>query len=439
MLDEAIHLRTGSSLCSLFLSMLQECFPSQPLLLWEHYKDSLCNDLKWTLSCCGLNNPSTQLAHDYGLHLLQVELGIDTNKSLTDLGLIEPQNDWNRLLGNDFFCEHLSYDPSLELQHLLSVLPLLNSDQQMIFNHVLDAVLAKSAQVFFVEGAAGAGKTFVYNALCHTLQSHELIAICVASSSIAALLLPGGRTAHSCYKIPIDIHAHSICSLTKHSVFAAFIKAVNLIIWDECSMQHRFAFEAVDRTLQDLRECSLPFGGIPTVLGGDFLQTLPVVKQGKQSDIVHVCILSSPLWPMISPNMFKLHQNMCLGNNPTDREFATWLRQLARGDLNDDVDVVIPPFLLCPSNSIAELIKHCYPTVHIPQPDSYFQNHCMLCPHNEDVRGLNDIILDSFPGLTIDLWSVDKAIDPENPHIVLDNYPPKFLCSQTPSGSPLHI
>ena len=93
----------------------------------------------------------------------------------------------------------------------------------MIFNHVLDAVLAKSTQVFFVEGAAGAGKTFVYNALCHTLRSRELIAICVTSSGIAALLLPGGQTAHSCYKIPIDIHAHSICSLTKHSAFLDFL------------------------------------------------------------------------------------------------------------------------------------------------------------------------------------------------------------------------
>ena len=43
-------------------------------------------------------------------------------------------------------------------------------------------------------------------------------------------------------------------------------------------MQHCFAFEAVDRTLQDLQDSLLPFGGIPTVLGGDFLQTLPVVK-----------------------------------------------------------------------------------------------------------------------------------------------------------------
>lgn len=201
-------------------------------------------------------------------------------------------------------------------------------------------------------------------------------------------------------------------------------------------MQHRFAFEAVDQTLQDLRECSLPFGGIPTVLGGDFLQTLPVVKRGNRSDIVHTCILSSPLWPVISPNVFKLHQNMRLGNDPTDRLFATWLRQLARGDLNDDVDVIIPPFLLCPSNSIAELIQHTYPAVHIQQPDSYFQHRCMLCPRNDDVRTLNDIVINTFPGSEVDFWSVDKAVDPENPQIILETYPPEFLRSQMPSGFP---
>ena len=436
MLEEAVHLRTGPALRSLFLSMLRDCFPSQPILLWEQYKHSLCDDLQRALSRRGFNNPSLQLAEDYGLHLLQAELGIDSNRTLVDLGLINPQNNWDCLLGNDFFREHSSYDPSSELQNLLCVLPLLNNDQETVFNAVLDAVLAKHATVFFVEGAAGAGKTFVYNALCHALRSRELIVICVASSGIAALLLPGGRTAHSCYKIPIDIHVHSICSLTKHSVFAAFIKAVSLIIWDECSMQHRFAFEAVDRTLQDLRECSLPFGGIPTVLGGDFLQTLPVVKRGNRSDIVHACILSSPLWPVISPNILRLHQNMRLGSNPADREFAIWLRQLARGDLNEDDVVTLPPFLLCSSNSMEELITHTYPAIHTSQQDSYFQHRCMLCPRNGDVRELNDTILHSFPSAVLDLWSVDKAINPDNPHVVLDNYPPEFLRSQTPSGFP---
>ena len=127
---------------------------------------------------------------------------------------------------------------------------------------------------------------------------------------------------------------------------------------------------------------------------------------------------------------------MRLGNDPTDCLFATWLRQLARGDLNDDIDIIIPPFLLCPSNSITELIQHTYPAVHIQQPDFYFQHCCMLCPRNNDVHTLNDVVINTFPESEVNFWSVDKAVDPENPQIVLETYPPEFLHSQTPSEFP---
>lgn len=117
----------------------------------------------------------------------------------------------------------------------------------------------------------------MYNAICHAMRSRSLIVLCVASSGIASLLLPGGRTAHSCLKIPIDIDEHSTCSIGKSTQLAKFLAVVRLLIWDECSMQHRYAFEAVDQTLKDIHESDAPFGGVPTVLGGDFLQILPVV------------------------------------------------------------------------------------------------------------------------------------------------------------------
>src|SRR3954451_17452775 len=75
------------------------------------------------------------------------------------------------------------------------------------------------------------------------------IALAVASSGIAALLLPGGRTAHSCFKIPINIHENSTCSVKHGSELAALLQVTKLIVWDETPMMHRHAFEAVDRTL----------------------------------------------------------------------------------------------------------------------------------------------------------------------------------------------
>ncbi|SGY57472.1 BQ5605_C006g04276 [Microbotryum silenes-dioicae] len=69
-------------------------------------------------------------------------------------------------------------------------------------------------------------------------------ALAVASSGIAALLLPKGRTAHSRFKIPIDIFDDSTCNVPKQEQLAE--------LWDEAPMQHRRCFQLVDRMLQDV-------------------------------------------------------------------------------------------------------------------------------------------------------------------------------------------
>ena len=57
-------------------------------------------------------------------------------------------------------------------------------------------------------------------------------------------------------------------------------------------MDHRYAFEAVDRSLKDIlliNDLSLtnaPFGGKTILLRGDFRQILPVVPKGKRQNIV---------------------------------------------------------------------------------------------------------------------------------------------------------
>ena len=125
-----------------------------------------------------------------------------------------------------------------------------------------DLAVLQNPVTFFLQGAAGAGKMFVYNALCYAACLQNLHVLCVASSGIAALLLPGGRTAHSALKIPIDIDYTSTCSISKRSSLANTLKDVRLLIWDECLMQNHFMFEAIDRSLQDIRDDPSLFGGI---------------------------------------------------------------------------------------------------------------------------------------------------------------------------------
>jgi len=76
--------------------------------------------------------------------------------------------------------------------------------------------------------------------------------LAIASSGIASLLLLGGRTAHSKFKISIDLHNESTCNITQQMKVVELVRKANLIIWDEAPMMHRRAFEAVDCTLRDL-------------------------------------------------------------------------------------------------------------------------------------------------------------------------------------------
>jgi ATP-dependent DNA helicase PIF1 len=50
-----------------------------------------------------------------------------------------------------------------------------------------------------------------------------------------------------------------------------------LIIWDQVAMTKKQSIEMLDRSLQDIMGCELPFGGKVMVFGGDFRQVLLVV------------------------------------------------------------------------------------------------------------------------------------------------------------------
>ena len=48
-----------------------------------------------------------------------------------------------------------------------------------------------------------------------------------------------------------------------------------------------------------MNEPNLPFSGKVIVFGGDFMQTLPVVKRGNRSDIVSETVRNSRHWHLV--------------------------------------------------------------------------------------------------------------------------------------------
>jgi predicted ATPase len=137
-------------------------------------------------------------------------------------------------------------------------------------------VTNKEGKLFFVYGSGGTGKTFVWTTLLSHLRGQGKIVLAVASSRIASLLFLGGRTAHSRFKIPIDLHDESTCNIIQQMKVAELVRKADMIIWDEAPMMHRRAFEVVDRTLcnlmklDDAQVTEKIFGGKTMVLGGDF-------------------------------------------------------------------------------------------------------------------------------------------------------------------------
>ncbi len=106
-------------------------------------------------------------------------------------------------------------------------------------------------KTFFVDGLGGAGKTFLYGCLLSKVRSTGDIALSMASSGIAALLLEGGCTAHSRFKIPvIGLCGSFAYYVPLNSPQAALIRAAHFIVWDEAPMAHKHVFEAVNRMLQ---------------------------------------------------------------------------------------------------------------------------------------------------------------------------------------------
>ncbi|GAU29925.1 hypothetical protein TSUD_148340 [Trifolium subterraneum] len=190
------------------------------------------------------------------------------------------------------------------------------------------------------------------------------IVLAVASSGIASLLIPGGRTTHSRFNIPFNVNECSTCEIGTIDDLAHLIRRAKLIIWDEAPI--------IRRTLKDIMQVrDFPFGGKVVVLGGDFRQILPVIPKGTRYDIVHATINSSPLWRFCEVLTLTTNMRLLAGHTSTDlehrRKFSKWILGIGDGSIGEMEDecikVHIPGDLLIPKsdNPLATIVENTYP------------------------------------------------------------------------------
>ena len=95
----------------------------------------------------------------------------------------------------------------------------------------------------------------------------------------------------------------------------------------------RSSTKTLDRTLKDIMDSPLLFGGKVILFGGEFCQVLLVVLRGSRVEIISTSLVSSYLWPKMENLRFSINMRtrsdilfsdflLCIGNGeePTTNE-----------------------------------------------------------------------------------------------------------------------
>jgi len=101
-LEEEVGMQTGAQLRSLFVTILAFGVPSELRMLWENYKEHICDDCKVALQRRGIVEPSIEQIESWALHSLRDALA-KFSKTLEDFGLPAPSVAFDRLETNCLF------------------------------------------------------------------------------------------------------------------------------------------------------------------------------------------------------------------------------------------------------------------------------------------------------------------------------------------------
>ncbi|XP_031127554.1 uncharacterized protein LOC116029648 [Ipomoea triloba] len=357
-LNEAVLFQMPLSLRSFFATLLIFCDISNPISLWMKYKTHMCQDFLKT----GLhtNAEAESLVLKMIANIVQ-EMGKKT-KDYCLFDLLESYDFAGRLTNEILHEKNLTV-----------------SEADLLAIH----------------------------------QLNRLIALATATSGIAASILPGGRTAHSRFKLPLDGNDKYVCNIGKHTADASLLRHSKLILWDEASMAHRNIVESLDTKLKDIMDCQDLFGGKVIVFGGDFRQTLPVVRHGKKEDFIAASL--------------------------ADPTFASYLMKIGNGTepaiYQNKINVPSQfPVKKCGSKSLLDaLFDAVYPDLHYFFNDPYpLMDRAILTTKNEFVDEINMLLLEKFPSEKKSYISYDEPLDSKYLHCQ------DYLHTLSPPGLPPH-
>ncbi len=446
----------------LFATILSHCEPAEPLTLWMKFKRDLCHDFLREARR-QTRNPQFEMT-DEQLHagLRHIETLLQScGMSLQKCHLPEPPEVTEDAKYQGELLAERQYDRKALAESSAKVYDTLNAEQKTVFDTVTSVVTsyavkdapearASANRTYFLEAPAGTGKTTVLNALLDRIRSTGRVAIPVASSGIAALLLHGGRTAHSRLRIPINCTDTSMCAIDKRKdALAILLRNTSLLVWDEAPMQNRYIYETVDRTLRFiLSKPESLFGGLPFLICGDMAQILPVIPRSSRAQIVISSLTNMDNWKHVQSLKLKINHRVFQAfedENDTKEaavEYLAWLDKVGRGEVESypqrGTNVIrLDNRTISTAKNLTDFVETVFPGLCAELPDgNYFACRGILTPKVVDVDMLNKKVLDIFPGAMHPAFHSADAVDMEHGgHL---QYNLEVLHSMTPSGMPPH-
>jgi hypothetical protein len=360
-----------ASLRSIFLIIVSKCQPRNPMQLLTNFFDVLTDDF--------IGNRLQKQTQLFQMIVNSVDVSLDV------LGLDVPSGVAVVVGGNTTFLESFVSCPI----HAHST-DIMNSEQQRVHDEVLHDIEHHVGTIFVLTAAAGTGKTFVINALLASARQRGLRIVPCATSGLAASLLGRARTGHGLFKIPMNLDEVSYCRPS--SSYKSWLRSIDGFIWDEVSMAHKWALDAVDRTLRDIRECDSPFGGVTMLFAGDMQQLLPVHRFS--TDPAAYCFKTCSWFGLTQP--LKLTVNV---RSAHDDMWAHFVASVGKGS-----PAVFPAS--CVVANVDSLIETMWPGRDFIVPD----NRGILTMTREDAASINNRVIEMFVGEPDYALSLDTAL-----------------------------
>lgn len=242
------------------------------------------------------------------------------------------------------------------------------------------AILKSGANVFLT-GEPGSGKTHTINQYVAHLQSCGIEPAITASTGIAATHI-GGYTIHSWSGIGIrrDLTKYDIDRIGQNRNVVRRVGNARILIIDEVSMLSAHTLSMVDVVCREIRRNQQPFGGLQTILVGDFFQLPPVNKREADenaqksfsAEVREQFAFFSPVWSTLNPLV-------CYLSEQHRQEDATFLEFLSA----------------VRSATVTEPHRQLLRTRYSPKPKDGITQ---LYSHNADVNAINNAELTKLAG-----------------------------------------